>query len=195
VAVSSAAVFAYASLVSPESAAMTLGREVELAGRARLRGWQRRWSACRHNASSEKTFALGDGSVPAYCLGLNVEPAEGADEGPNGALIAVTESELERLDLRELRYDRIDVTAAVDPLPGGIEQAFAYTAKPERFAPVPPPGAIVIAAYARAVEEAFAKLGEGELDLYLATTEPAPAPVVEAVLLRDRIPPGNPRRW
>jgi hypothetical protein len=192
---SSAAVFAYASLVSPESAAMTLGRDVGLAGRARLRGWRRRWSACRDNASSEKTFGLTDGSVPAYCLGLNIELVKGADEGPNGALIAVSATELERLDVRELRYDRTDVTGAVDPLPDGIERAFAYTAKPERFAPVAPPGAVVIAAYAQAVEAAFAKLGEGELELYRATTELPPAPVVEAALVRDHIPPGNPRRW
>jgi hypothetical protein len=193
--VTSAALFAYASLVDPGSAAITLGREVELAGRARLRGWRRRWTTCRDNLRSEKSFALEDGSVPSYCLGLNVEPEPGAAGGANGALIAVSVAELERLDRRELRYDRADVTAVIDPLPPGIERVFAYTAKPERHAPAAPPGAIVIAAYAQAVEQAFAKLGEGELDLYRATTDPPPAPVLEAALVRDEIPPGNPRQW
>jgi hypothetical protein len=193
--VRSVALFAYASLVDPESAAMTLGRDVELAGPARLRSYRRRWTACRDNLSSEKTFELADGSLPRYCLGLNIEPADGDDQDPNGALVIVSAAELERLDLRELRYHRVDVTAAVYPLPRGIERAFAYTARPERYAPAPPPGAIVIAAYARAVEAAFAALGPGDLELYRRTTEPPPAPVVEATLVRDRIPPGNPRRW
>jgi hypothetical protein len=189
------AVFGYASLVAPESAAMTLGRDVELGGRARLRGYRRRWSTCRDNLTAEKRFELIDGSIPRYCLGLNIEPDSAGAEGPNGTLITVSAAELERLDLRELRYERAEVTAAVDPLPEGIERAFAYTARPERFAPVPPAGAIVIAAYARAVEAAFAALGPSELELYRRTTEPPPAPVAEAVLVRDRIPPGNPRRW
>lgn len=188
------ALFAYASLLAPQSAAMTLGREVELGGRARLRGWRRRWTACRDNLRSEKTFALPDGSLPGHCLGLNVEAA-GDDDGPNGALIAVSAAELERLDRRELRYRRVDVTEAVDPLPPGIGRAFAYTARPEHHAPVPPDGAIIVAAYARAVERAFAALGPRELELYRRTTEPPPAPVVEAELVRDRIPPGNPRLW
>ena len=191
----SAAIFAYASLVDPESAAATLGREVAVAGVARLRGWRRRWTACRDNLRSEKTFALPEGSLPAHCLGLNIEAAGGNDHGPNGALVTVSAAELERLDLRELRYRRVDVTAAVDPLPRGIDRAFAYTARPERYAPDPPRDAIVIAAYARFVEAAFAELGPGELDLYRRTTDPPPAPVVEAVLVRDRIPPGNPRLW
>ncbi len=195
IAVDDLAVFAYASLVDPESAAMTLGHAVEPAGLARLRGWRRRWTTCRDNLRSEKTFALPDGSSPSHCLGLNIEPAHADAEGPNGALIAVTPAELERLDLREVRYDRIEVTSAVDPLPPGIAGVFAYRAKPERHAPVPPRGAVIIAAYARAVEAAFAALGQGALELYRRTTEAPPAPVVEAVLVRDRIPPGNPRRW
>jgi hypothetical protein len=189
------ALFAYASLVDPDSAAMTLGRDVEPAGRARLRGHRRRWSTCRDNLRSEKGFELADGSVPRYCLGLNVEPADPDDPGPNGALIAVSEDELERLDRRELRYRRVDVTAAVDARPERIGRVVAYTARPDRYATVPPPGAIVIAAYARAVEAGFTALGQGELELYRRTTEPPPVPVVEATLVRDRIPPGNPRRW
>jgi hypothetical protein len=189
------ALFAYATLVDPESASMTLGREVELAELARLRGFRRRWTVCRDNLRSEKTFELADGSVPRHCLGLNVERTSGDAGGPNGALIVVSAAELKRLDLRELRYDRVDVTAAVDPPPPEIERVFAYSAKPDRYAPAPPPDAIVIAAYARAVQDAFAALGPRELELYRETTDPPPVPVVEATLVSDRILPGNPRRW
>jgi hypothetical protein len=53
----------------------------------------------------------------------------------------------------------------------------------------------VIAAYAERVESAFAALGEDQLRLYRETTGPPPVEVIDAVLVRDRIPPGNPREW
>ena len=190
------AVFAYASLVDPASAAATLGRPVELAAMARLAGWRRRWSVARDNHASEKSFARADdGSRPRYCLGLNVEPAADDAAAPNGALIEVGEGELRRLDLREIRYRRVEVTDALAELPGAIDRVFAYTARPERFAPTPPPGAVIIATYPRLVEAAFAALGDGHLELYRRTTERPPVPVVEGVLVEDRIPPGNPREW
>jgi hypothetical protein len=188
-------VFAYASLVSAASAGETLGRGVEPVP-ARLGGWRRRWSLGRDNATAEKTFARADGGeMPSVCLGLNLEPAEAGDEAPNGAVIEVAEAELERLDIREMRYDRVDVTGAVEPLPAGIDRVIAYHAKPERFLVETPAGAVIIAAYLRTVEAAFDALGPGELEAFRRTTGPPPAPVVEGVLVRDEIPAGNPRRW
>jgi hypothetical protein len=189
-------VFAYASLVSQVSAGETLGRDVDPITPARLAGWRRRWSVGRDNLSAEKTFARADGGeLPRVCLGLNLEPADPGDEAPNGAVIEVSEAELERLDLREMRFDRFEVTELIDPLPDGIDRVFAYRAKPERFVAEPPAGSVVIAAYLRTVEEAFAALGPGELEGFRRTTGPPPAPVVEALLTRDEIPAGNPRRW
>ena len=107
------AVFAYGSLVSPASAELTLGRPVAISPPLRLPGWRRRWGAARDNTAVEKTFARADdGTLPPYLLGLTLEPAPGED-GPNGALVEATEEEMERLDLRELRYDREDVTTAL----------------------------------------------------------------------------------
>jgi hypothetical protein len=189
------AVFAYASLVNPASAAETLERDVELIS-ARLRGWRRRWSIARDNLSAEKTFARADdGSLPRYCHGLNLEPAVADDEPPNGALLPVTEAELDRLDHRELRYDRIELGAAIDRLPAGIDAVFAYVAKPERYAPSPRPGAVILAPYLETVEAAFDGLGDGEFEAFRRTTGPPLVPVIDAVLIRDEIPPGNPRRW
>jgi hypothetical protein len=54
---------------------------------------------------------------------------------------------------------------------------------------------VIIAAYEATVEDAFAGLGNGELDRYRATTSPCAAERIEADLVADRIPPGNPRRW
>jgi len=190
------AVFGYASLVSARSAAETLGRPVPTPLRpARLRGWRRRWSQARDNHRSEKTFALPDGSLPDYCLGLNVERGED-DAGPvNGVLIELTEAELDRLDIREIRYDRVEVTDLIDadgPLP---ELVITYTAKEANFAPEPPPGTIILDSYATAIEEAFEALGPGELEHYLASTGPHPVERVAARLVNDEAPAGNPRAW
>ena len=188
------AVFAYGSLASLASAERTLGRPVQSAGPARLAGWRRSWSQARDNLRSEKTFALADGTTPSYCLGLNVERRPGP--GPNGALIEITEAELDRLAVREIRYDPVEVT---DEIAAGDSPAFdrvvTFTAKAENYAETPPPGSVILASYARAVEAAFESLGPGQLELYRESTEPHPVEVVEGVLVRDRIPAGNPREW
>jgi cation transport regulator ChaC len=188
------AVFAYGSLVSLASAERTLGRSVASAGAARLTGWGRSWTQARDNLRSEKTFALADGTTPPYCLGLNVERRPGP--GPNGTLIEITEEELDRLAVREIRYDRVEVTAETAAEgPAAFDRVLTFTAKPSNHAPAPPPGAIILASYARAVEAAFESLGPGQLELFHATTDPRPVEVVEGVLVRDRIPAGNPREW
>jgi cation transport regulator ChaC len=188
------AVFGYGSLVSPASAAETLGRAVEPIP-ARLQGWRRRWTICRDNLASEKTFALADGSVPPYVLGLNLEPDP--DCAANGVLIELTPAEADRLDLREVRYDRTDVTGAAELAEGELPEmrVITYVAKPGRYAPSPPAGAVVMATYVSTVEAAFAALGDGELERFRATTDAPPVHAVEATLVKDAIPPGNPRRW
>jgi hypothetical protein len=189
----SIAVFGYGSLVSPESFAATLGRSPEAVVPARLPGWQRRWSIWRDNRASEKTFARADGGeVPDRVIGLNLEPAEDEPLGPNGALIELSAGELERLDLREMRYDRVEVTEFLD---GGFDRVFAYTAKPQHFTARTPEGAVAMAPYLRAIEAAFRALGDGEWELFLSTTGMPPAELIEPVLIRDEIPPGNPRDW
>ena len=189
------AVFAYASLVDPTSVRQTLGHDVEPVP-ARLAGWRRRWSVARDNRVAEKTFALvDDGSLPRFCLGLNIEPADEDAPAPNGALIRVSTADLVRLDRRELRYDRIEVTDALDGRPAGVERVFAYTSKRERYAAEAPKGAVILAPYVRTVEAAFAQLGVDQLEAYRRTTEAPPVPVVEGVLVADSIPPGNPREW
>jgi hypothetical protein len=216
---SDALLFAYGSLVDPGSAAMTLGRPVELAALGRIDGWTRRWTVARDNLSSEKGFARADdGSVPRWCLGLSLEPApdQARERAPNGALIVVTDAELDRLDLRELRHERVEVTDAVrverplgavprglppndddpiEPSPDRRTPVVAYRARPVHRRLDPPEDAVIIASYVATLEAAFAALGPGELEHFRATTEPPPVEVIEAVLVRDRIPVGNPREW
>lgn len=185
------AVFGYASLVSLASASQTIGRAVTPVP-ARLSGWKRRWSQARDNHRSEKTFALASGELPDYVLGLNIERGEDPAGPVNGVLLELTPGELDRLDLREIRYDRVDVTDQIEPAFGRV---IAYTAKASNYTPVPPPTSVILATYAGAVEAAFDLLGPGQLDEYLATTGEEPAPRVHGVLTAAAIPEGNPTEW
>lgn len=185
--------FGYGSLVLHESASMTLGRPAGELRPARLHGWRRRFSQRRDNLTCEKTFECEGGWRPEWILGLNVEEGED-DAGPvNGVVIELSEAELDRLDIREIRYDRIDVTGSieVDDLP---ERIVTYTAKAFHFAPEPPDEAVILRTYAEAVEIGFEALGPGQLDRYRETT-PYPVERVEAQLVIDSIPEGNPRAW
>jgi len=192
----SVAVFAYGSLVSRPSAAATLGRDDLDVRPAALAGRRRGFNLLRDNRACEKTFARrGDDWIPDHILALDLLAGDPGEE-VNGALLAVTGAELDRLDRRELRYRRVDVTAAIaGPAATAFERVHAYVARPEHHCPAPPPGAVVIAAYERAVEAAFASLGAGQLDRYRATTERGPAERIDAYLVTDSIRSGNPRRW
>jgi hypothetical protein len=189
----SLAVFAYGSLLSRRSFEQTFGRGPGPLRPARLPGARRRWSIVRDNLAAEKTFAPADtGDLPSWIVGLNLERAEESEEGaaPNGGLIEIDETELARLDLREMRYDRVEAGELE-----GFERVVTYVAKPEHFAPQPPPGAVAMAPYLRTVEAAFRELGEGEWELFLQTTGLPPVELIEPRLVRDEIPPGNPRGW
>ncbi|HYH60610.1 MAG TPA: gamma-glutamylcyclotransferase family protein [Solirubrobacterales bacterium] len=193
------AVFGYGSLVSRASIAETLGHEAPAPIPARLAGWRRRWSIYRVNTAHEKVFERVDGEPFEHVVGLNIERATDAPEAewPNGALIELTEEQLERLDRREVRYDRVEVEpgAAITDDPHGFDRVFAFTAKEGHFAAETPPSAIIMAAYVGACEAAFNELGPSAWEEFLATTGEFPAPVVEARLVEDSIPEGNPRAW
>jgi cation transport regulator ChaC len=190
----SVGVFGYGSLVLPESLEMTLGRPVGISRPARLHGWRRRFSQARDNLTCEKTFECDGGRRPVWILGLNVEAGEDEAGPVNGVVIELADAELDRLDLREIRYDRVDVTGLVEgeELP---ERIITYTAKPGHYAPEPPEDAVILRTYANAIESAFEALGPGELEQYRLTTGPYPVERVEAKLVIDHIPEGNPRAW
>ena len=185
--------FGYGSLVLPESASMTLGRPAGELRPVRLHDWRRRFSQRRDNLTCEKTFECDDGWRPEWILGLNVEEREDAAGPVNGVVIELSEAELDRLDIREIRYDRVDVSGSIegDDPPARI---VTYTAKPFHFAPEPPDDAVILETYASAVELGFSALRKDELEHYRMTT-PYPVERVDATLVIDRIPEGNPRAW
>ena len=187
-------VFGYGSLVLPESIEMTIGRRVPTNQPARLHGWRRRFSQARDNLTCEKTFELEDGRRPEWILGLNIERGEDGAGPVNGVVLELAEAELDRLDIREIRYDRVDVTEFVEAenLP---EHVITYTAKQDHFAPEPPHDAVILETYANAIEQGFEALGPSELRQYRRTTGPYPVERVEAKLVIDHIPDGIPRAW
>ena len=192
------AVFGYGSLVSRASCEATLGEALPGLWPAELAGWRRGFTQARRNRLCEKTFARpGDGEIPEWVLGLNVEPAR-AGSWVNGALIELSAAGRERLDRRELRYRRRDVSAAFrstgEHAPS-FDLVYTYVARPEHHAPSPPAGAVILRSYAAAVEAAFADLGPGELQRYRASTDVPEVEIIDGVLIHDAIPPGNPRDW
>ena len=133
---------------------MTLGRPAGELRPARLHDWKRRFSQRRDNLTCEKTFECAGGWRPEWILGLNVERGEDEAGPVNGVVIELTEAELDRLDIREIRYDRVDVTGSVEG-EGLPERIVTYTAKAFHFAPEPPEDSVILATYAAAVERGF----------------------------------------
>ena len=167
-----------------------------LALEIRAEGYQSIWKGQR---SWNGVAILAKDELPIERM--RVLPGDAADEQSryleatvNGVVIELSEAELERLGIREIRYDLVDVTDQVDgeDLP---ERIVTYTAKEFHFKPEPPEGAVILATYALACERAFDALGPGELERYLETTGPYPVERVDATLIRDARPEGNPRAW
>ena len=171
-------IFGYGSLVSPVSFGVTIGRALTVGDTfhyAVLTGYGRRWNYGVGHATGD----LDGVTYSIVALGLVAAP----DETANGAIGWVTGEELERLDRREVDYDRVDVTelsAAAAPIDAPVE---TYVPKPhavaryERFRDAGT-GAIE-QRYWDLVAGAFAGFGVGERRRYLATTPAPDVPVLE----------------
>jgi dephospho-CoA kinase len=80
-----------------------------------------------------KVFLAPDGSRPAVAVAfLDIEPEPGA--AVDGTCRAVDALELARLDARERNYDRVDVTASVEPALGPTWAYVGRADSRERFA-------------------------------------------------------------
>jgi hypothetical protein len=166
-------IFGYASLVAAPATA-----------RATLRGHRRVWGVAMDNAieiPGYKVYALPDGTRPAVAVTfLDLEEADGAQV--DGLLLTVDAAGLAALDARERQYERVDVTALVDPAPDGT--VWTYVGRPAGRARVAAgrAGTAPIAiqrSYLELVETAFAALGDGALTRYRASTEDPPFPVLD----------------
>ncbi len=164
-------VFGYGSLLSPESAARTLGRPV-IAGRSDivlLDGYRRVWgyaTAVRFHEDPPCTV------TPAVFLDLRPEPAATC----NGLLIAVSSDELALLDRRERGYSRLDVTGAIaGGAPGTV---YAYRATDGFRSEDHGTAQVVISErYLRSVERALSHWGPDVRATFDRTTKPPQFPL------------------
>jgi dephospho-CoA kinase len=167
-------IFGYASLV----AAPTVRCAV-------LRGHRRVWGVAMDNAievPGYKVYALPDGTRPALAVAfLDLQDADGAEV--NGALLAVDAPGLAALDTRERQYERIDVTALIDPVPDdGPVWTYIGRASGRARVAAGRAGTAKVAiqrSYVELVQAAFAAFGDGALVRYRASTEPPAFPVLD----------------
>lgn len=180
-------IFGYGSLVSPVSFGHTLGRELTPGVdffEAEVAGYGRRW-----NYATDVTFtAVGpDGVERSDWVFIALGLKQAHDETANGAVGWVDDSELAALDLRERRYDRVDVTELTTLAPEvsdalGQMPIFTYVPRAEpvdAFHAARQAGvAAITTRYWDLVDEAFADLGADRRDRYRATTPDAGLPVL-----------------
>ena len=96
---------------SPRAPAMTLGRPVAEARPAQLRELAPPLvPGARQPDLREDLRAAPADAGPSGSWGSTSSDGEDAGGPVNGVVIELTEAELDRLDLREIRYDRADVT-------------------------------------------------------------------------------------
>ncbi|MEM6504683.1 MAG: gamma-glutamylcyclotransferase family protein [Planctomycetota bacterium] len=169
-------IFGYGSLINPASANKTLGRGMvpDPFPTAVLLGYSRCWD---YVSRLRREGAAGGG--PARAIALNVTTDDTPpDHACNGVLIHVTDDEIERLDLREEGYDRVDVTAQVTLDVTSSEMVghvvWTYVARPERR--VLPAGAFIAERYRQIVEEGLSLYGCAFADAFHRTTRPSPLP-------------------
>lgn len=166
-------VFAYGSLLDPESAGRTLGAAPALAAYvpARLRGWRRAWTVADR-------VRLDDDGREVSAVFLDLE-ADVASVTP-GALLRVDAAGLQALEKRERHYDVVDVTAAIEvvenaPLsPRGRAHARIVTFV-GRVEHRPGPEAVALDRYVTLVEDA-ARLHGATFEREFLDTLPGVAP-------------------
>jgi cation transport regulator ChaC len=177
-------VFGYGSLVSPKSFGHTVGREFR-PGRdffeAEVLGYGRRWSFA---TAARFTAAAGPGLEHVEWTTITLGVVRSGDESTNGVIGWVNDGELDELDRREARYDRVDVTAVTNV--AGTSQLddpiVTYVPRDDALQIYEAARAVGRAAvserYWNLVDGAFAALGEGQRARYHATTPPPRVPIV-----------------
>jgi hypothetical protein len=178
-------VFGYGSLVSPASAAATLGHDLDGYAPARLAGLHRVWNVGSDGSSHpERAFLRTDGTIfPGVTVVLGLAPCDGGRDGCDGCdgcdgvVFGVSPADLDRLDRRERNYHRADVTGRVTwPGRPAPHLVWAYLPRAEATARLRSGRDLrVRAEYVALVEAAFTAIGG--LDGYRRGTPPPPAPV------------------
>ena len=180
--------FGYGSLVSPESLASTIGRDVELGEDfhvAELAGWGRRWN---YGSKVLRGHWTHDGVDVRDGLVVSLGVVRSSSESCNGVIFRVSADELVHLDHRETDYQRVDVTDQITiDGPDVGERIGVYEPRPssvERYERARDAGhAAVRKSYWHLVHTAFRTLGHDHAERY-GRTPPPDIPVVDIDLVR-----------
>ncbi|MGC4757036.1 hypothetical protein [Micromonospora trifolii] len=133
-------IFAYGSLVAPETVSDLLGRPAREGVdycRATLDGWRRTWSVCTDNTGPGRIRYqdLASGDEPEIqVLFLNAEPDAAAPAALDGILILVRGEQLVELDKREGNYHRTVLTTGLSVPAGTVvpDVVWIYTGRQEQ---------------------------------------------------------------
>jgi len=154
-------VFGYGSLINPLSVNRTLGRAeppTDLRPAA-LAGFQRCWQLLVH-----RRFTDDPPGVLTPCIVLDIVRREGG--AMNGVLVPISRAELALLDVREAKYDRVDVTDRITPAPDRKVYTYIGKAKHTR----PPADAVIAGVYMKIITDAYPIWGEDFAERFEATT-------------------------
>ncbi len=173
-------VFGYGSLVEMNEP-VTLGGRLCRPVPGRLHGFRRRWGVAMNNGEAtemEKHFVDPEtGEKPRIHVAyLDIEECEGGTV--NGLAIPVDAQRLAELDVREINYLRLDVSAVFEPaLPSAVYAYRGTDAARERCLLEEPDAPVYVSRdYVAAIRRAFAALGEDALEEYDRTTQPLSFP-------------------
>jgi len=190
-------IFGYGSLVDPADVERYVGsRPVEDMdwAPALLDGYERVWNVGMYNVhdrDDDKFFTTAEGErYKGIILSLGLE--SNRDMAVNGLVFRVERRDLSRLDRRERRYDRVDVT-------GSISTAARLTSGSTVYTYVPKPEALAVGlegmrggsgaisrSYHDKVVAAFAQLGEEAIARYEESTRQPYVPIVDLQIVWPR---------
>lgn len=188
-------IFGFGSLVDPDEFVRYVGyqpaMEVEWAP-ARLNGHGRAWNVGMNNMIArpdDKFYVTADNRrYDGIVVTLGV--VANRDCAVNGVVFRVERRALQRLDRRERRYDRVDVSGSIATSaqlrPGST--VYTYIPTSEALAVglegIKSGTGAVSRSYYDRVERAFAQLGEGQLAQYRATTPEPTVAITELQVIR-----------
>jgi len=120
-----------------------------------------------------------DATRPAVCVAF-LDLAADPDAVTDGACVPVTAAQLPALDRRERNYERVDVTAAVEPRRGTVWAYVGTSEGRDRLARARAAGhAVVSDDYVQRTRAAFAALGADALAAFERTAAVGDLPVWE----------------
>ena len=171
--------FGYGSLMNATSASRAVGRSLSLNDLVPtwVSSYQRSWSL------KEQVFSE---TLGRPITGVFLDLRAVADGHVNGVLIAVSNTELANLRIREKNYDCVDITARVDFRGTLAARAGAriltFLAKPEqKVLPHSSEELYVMGRYIDMVETACREIGEEFLREYWSTTEEVRFPIIDGI--------------